>query len=600
MSSTPTPPEAENQLEGASTGSRPALRNPGLWMVPGDRGRYVDDFVTGGYAGVDSDVDLSDLPSVGQHDELRTRYERQHPDKTPHQIGGHVWHLAKVLDMEEGDYVLTPERNSDWIRFGQIVGPWYCPEEADRCPYRNRRPVRWSNTLIARRRLSEGFRQKLGVGGTTVFRLPFWEEFRKVAELNSTGTAADREPSGQPQHTPAPVTAVPQSAGVPVSPSESEPRTAFTQTADNADKGDKDEDNLEQENKEGADFEHPFDPSRIKVRTITIVVAQLLARHKYGEIDLAPDFQRRPGVWKDIDKSRLIESLLLRIPIPVFYVAADEDEHWAVVDGLQRIHTIAKYVSGEFPLKQLEYRDELNGLRFADLPRSMQRRIDETQLTVNVIEPGTPPEVMFNIFRRINTGGEPLRAQEIRHALNPGPVREMLKELAESSEFRKATGGISSLRMADRECVLRFLAFLPSWEEYPTDSLDGYLNNAMKKLNSLSPYGRQVLRTVFRQSMRDARRLLGDTAFRKRYRGVDRRYPINKPLFEAWSVALARRSEKEIDPLVARRDHLGECFMDLLEHDAEFKKAISESTGTRWSVRKRFGTIQELLGDVIQ
>lgn len=569
-------------------------------MVPGDRGRYVGDFVAGGYAGLESPVDLSDLPPVGQHEELRTRYERQHPDKTPSQIGGTVSNLAVVLDMDEGDYILTPERDPAWIRYGQIVGPWYCLEEADRCPYRNRRPVQWSDTLIARQRLSEVFRQKLGVGGTRVFRVPFWEEFRKVAELNSTGTAADRGAFGQPQQPPASVAAAPRDTGVPVSPSESEPQTAPTQTADPTDKQDGDEDDLEPETKEGADFDHPFDPSRIKVRTITIVVAQLLARYKYGEIDLAPDFQRHSGIWNEVDKSRLIESLLLRIPIPVFYVAADEDEHWAVVDGVQRISTIADYVSGKFPLKQLEYRDELNGLRFADLPRSMQRRIDETQLTVNVIEPGTPPEVMFNIFRRINTGGEPLRAQEIRHALNPGPVREMLKELAESSEFREATGGISSLRMADRECVLRFLAFLPSWEEYPTDSLDGYLNNAMKKLNSLSPYDRQVLRTVFRQSMRDARRLLGDTAFRKRYRGVDRRYPINKPLFEAWSVALARRSEKEVDRLVARRDHLGECFMDLLEHDAEFAKAISSSTGTRWSVRKRFGTIQELLGNVLQ
>lgn len=596
MSSTPTPTEAENQLEGASTGSRPALRDPGLWMVPGDRGRYVDDFVTGGYLGVESDVDLSDLPSLGQHEELRTRYERQHPEKTPSQIGGTVSNLAVALNMEEGDYVLTPDRDPDWIRYGQIVGPWYCLEEADSCPYRNRRPVRWSETLIPRQRLSEVFRQKLGVGGTRVFRVPFWEEFMEVAELDSNGTVADPEPFLQPPQPPAPVDTAPRSTQLTVSRSGSEPQTASTQTADPTD-----DDGLEQENKEGVDFEHPFDPSRIKVRTITIVVAQLLTRLKYREIDLAPDFQRHSGIWKNVNRSRLIESLLLRIPIPVFYVAADEDEHWAVVDGVQRISTIADYVSGEFPLAQLEYREELNGLRFADLPRSMQRRIGETQLTVNVIEPGTPPEVMFNIFRRINTGGEPLRPQEIRHALNPGPVREMLKELAESSEFREATcGSISSLRMADRECVLRFLAFLPSWEEYATDSLDGYLNNAMRKLNSLSGKERQVLRTLFRQSMCDARRLLGDTAFRKRYRGVDRRYPINKPLFEAWSVALARRSEKEIDGLVARRDHLSESFMDLLEHDVDFAKAISASTGTHWSVRKRFGTIHELLGNLLQ
>lgn len=566
-------------------------------MVPGDRGRYVDDFVAGGYAGVDSPVDLSNLPSVGQHEELRTRYERQHPNKTPSQIGGTVSNLAVVLDMAEGDYVLTPERDPDWIRYGQIAGPWYCLEETGTCPYRNRRSVQWSDTLIARQHLSEAFRQKLGVGGTRVFRVPFWEEFMVVAELNSAGTAADSSPFGQPQETQTPAVAAPSPTAVPAFRPEEQPRTASTQTTDPTD-----EDGFEEENKEGPDFDHPFDPSRIKVRTITIVVAQLLTRLKYQEIDLAPDFQRHRDIWKDVNRSRLIESLLLRIPIPVFYVAADEDERWAVVDGVQRISTIADYVSGQFPLEQLEYREELNGLRFADLPRSMQRRIEETQLTVNVIEPGTPPEVMFNIFRRINTGGEPLRPQEIRHALNPGPVRSMLKELAESKEFRDATcGSISSRRMADRECVLRFLAFLPSWEEYATDSLDGYLNKTMKRLNSPGYRNeRQELRAVFRRSMRDASRLFGAKAFRKRYRGIDRRYPINKPLFEAWSVGLARCSEKEIDRLVASRHRLSECFMDLLERDAEFVKAISGSTGTHWSVHKRFGAIDDLLWTVLQ
>ena len=129
------------------------------------------------------------------------------------------------------------------------------------------------------------------------------------------------------------------------------------------------------------------------------------------------------GIWDNQRKSRLIESLLLRIPIPVFYVAANEDEKWAVVDGLQRISSIHDYVTGVFPLKRLEYREEFNGQRYDLLPRAMQRRISETQLVVNVIEPGTPPEVMFNIFRRINTGGMTLNGQEIRHALHPGPVR---------------------------------------------------------------------------------------------------------------------------------------------------------------------------------
>ena len=122
------------------------------------------------------------------------------------------------------------------------------------------------------------------------------------------------------------------------------------------------------------------------------------------------------GIWSDAQKSRLIESLLLRIPIPVFYVSADESENWAVVDGVRRMSAINDFINGEYDLIGLEYLSELIGKKFEHLPRNMFRRISETQLVVNVIEPRTPVEVMFNIFHRINTGGMTLNGREIRHA----------------------------------------------------------------------------------------------------------------------------------------------------------------------------------------
>ena len=303
-------------------------------------------------------------------------------------------------------------------------------------------------------------------------------------------------------------------------------------------------------------------------------------------------------IWNAEKKSRLIESLLLRIPIPVFYVAADADEKWAVVDGVQRLSTIRDYVKGEFPLTRLEYRSEFDGLRHGDLPRPMQRRIDETQFVVNVIEPGTPPEVTFNIFSRINTGGMPLKGQEIRHALNPGPVRDYLKTLAESREFVKATAGsISPNRMDDRACVLRFLAFhMAPWEEYSGRSLDGHLDAAMKKINAMGQDRRNLLAEDFRKAMRAAARIFGDDAFRKRYvRDDDRRRQVSMPLFEAWSVQLARCPRERIDRLVERRDEVRERFMALLNQDPEFEKAISSSTGTPRRIRKRFAAIRDLV-----
>jgi hypothetical protein len=197
-----------------------------------------------------------------------------------------------------------------------------------------------------------------------------------------------------------------------------------------------------------ADFriQNPFDPEQIKVSTERRTIDLILRRLRHGEIDLAPEFQRRARIWSPKQKSQLIESLMLRIPLPVFYVAADVRDNWAVVDGLQRLTTIEDYCAGQFRLTGLEYLSRLKGAFFLDLPRPMQRRIEETELVVHVIQPGTPDEVMINIFRRINTGGVPLRPQEIRNALFKGPVRELLKEFASTPAFLSATTGSVSDR----------------------------------------------------------------------------------------------------------------------------------------------------------
>jgi hypothetical protein len=182
----------------------------------------------------------------------------------------------------------------------------------------------------------------------------------------------------------------------------------------------------------------------------------------------------------------LVESLLLRIPLPVFYISADAKDRWSVVDGVQRLTTIYDFIKGTFALRGLEYLMQLEGLTFAQLPRSFQRRIEETSLQVHRIQDGTPEEVMINIFKRINTGGISLTAQEIRNALNKGPAREFLRELALSDEFKLATDhSVSDDRMDAQECVLRFMAFrLTNWEKYATDfaALDLFLNQTMRHL----------------------------------------------------------------------------------------------------------------------
>lgn len=342
----------------------------------------------------------------------------------------------------------------------------------------------------------------------------------------------------------------------------------------------------------------PFNPEKIKVTTTTILVDQVISRIRHREIDLNPDFQRL-DVWKPTQRSRLIESILLRIPIPVFYVSADEYNNWTVVDGLQRMSTLRDFIKEHdgLVLKNLEYLQRFNDHGYSDLPRAMQRRIGETQFLVHVIEPGTPKDVMFNIFRRINTGGTALNKQELRHAVYAGPARDFLKRLAESQEFRRATdGSVSPMRMADRELVLRFLAFfMDPWEEYDAGDLDGHLGQAMDRLNRLTTEDRSNVEIVFRKSMNAAADIFGKDAFRKRFVPEDRRYGINRALFETWSVALARCSTPELQFLVEHREYIFDTFRALLNRDYAFVDAISYATGTAANVQRRFRTIEALI-----
>lgn len=362
-----------------------------------------------------------------------------------------------------------------------------------------------------------------------------------------------------------------------------------------------DDTSVEPEEVESSDqITEPFDPEDIKIRTRPLLVGQLVRRITDGSLDLAPEFQRLRGIWDARRKSRLIESLLLRIPIPVFYVAANAQDDWQVVDGLQRMSTIHDFVSGSLALSRLEYLTQFNGKHHDDLPRLMQRRIDETELIVNVIEPTTPPEVMFNVFVRINTGGMTLNKQELRHALHPGLVRDVLRELTESDEFLQATDrSISRRRMADKECVLRFIAFyINNPLEYSSHDLDSFLGMVMDAVNKMNVQELGMLKSDFKRAMNTTYLIFGADAFRKRYSPYESRQAINRPLFEAWSVTLARLSSADTDALVMQSEAIRQRFSSLM-NDEEFNRAISFATGTRLYVHKRFQAIQELVREFI-
>ncbi len=345
----------------------------------------------------------------------------------------------------------------------------------------------------------------------------------------------------------------------------------------------------------------PFDTRAIRIESKSGNMNTLLSRLENDEIDLEPDFQRLGGIWNKKNQSRLMESLMLRIPIPAFYFDGTDDEKWLVVDGLQRLTAIRRFViDQDLKLCDLEYLKEHEGKTFSELPRPLQRAIREADLVWYLIMPGTPDNVKFDVFRRINTGGLPLSSQEIRHALNGKPVTDVIRKLAESEEFKQATAyGLSDKRMDDRECVTRFLVFAvfpPA--SYDKDDFDAFLNNGMHHLNA-HPELLEDLQRRFLRAMRAAERIFGNDAFRKRYYSNATRFPVNKALFESWSVNLDACTDEGLQRLEQKKDVLKEAFMRLMREDSVFEKAVTQGTGSISRVKCRFREIRKLIQGVL-
>lgn len=344
-------------------------------------------------------------------------------------------------------------------------------------------------------------------------------------------------------------------------------------------------------------MKNPFNPKDIDIISRPMSMDNILKRLKENEIDLAPEFQRSMNLWEPQKQSQLIESLLINFPLPAFYFDGTDKNRWLVVDGLQRLNTLNNFVIRKtLRLTGLEFLDRLEGAGFDDLPRPLQRQIEEAQIIAYIINPGTPDDVKFNIFKRINTGGLVLEPQEIRHALNQGIPAEVVAELAAYDEFKEATQNIvPTQRMMDREFATRFVAFyMNSPTDYEPD-LDSFLNRSMSDIREMTSDEIAQLKNNFREAMRLAWEIFGRFAFRKILDPAKKRMPINKALFEVWSVSLAKLSDTERKTILRQKERVFQEFVYLMNNDPNFLSAITSSTGDKTRVAYRFQKIDELL-----
>ena len=333
----------------------------------------------------------------------------------------------------------------------------------------------------------------------------------------------------------------------------------------------------------------PFDPSKIDIKMDKLILDSIIKRIKNNELEFEAAFQRKAGLWGVFQKSQLIESILLKIPLPAFYFDATDDDKWLIIDGLQRISTIKEFVvEDKLKLKGLEFMTDLEEMKFSQLPRSLQRRIEETNINAYLINPATPKNVKYNIFKRINTGGLILEAQEIRNALFQGQATKFLTTMSKTEEFLIATdGSIKSDRMLDCEFCLRYVSFTNLLERY-NGNMDTFLSEGMEYLQNIDEMELNSILCKFKKNMNISYKVFEKHCFRKVF-GDGRRRPINKAIFEAISVVIFNSSKEQIENYLNCKEIIKDKFKKMcLDYDFQNYLKASDKLSVSSRIKKMY------------
>lgn len=342
----------------------------------------------------------------------------------------------------------------------------------------------------------------------------------------------------------------------------------------------------------------PFNPNSIKISTPPYSIGFLVDRLENDEVNMNTDFQRSGDLWSDGQQSRLIESLLLGLPLPAFYFDTS-DNCWGIIDGLQRCCSIYNFcVAKTLKLQDLDYLKELEQKGFDDLERTLKRSILTRPITVNLLEKGAPRQVRYILFKRLNTGGLELKPQEIRNAIFQGKISSFIKRLAQSDEFIRSTDGrIPTRRMQDFDFVSRFLAFYLIKNEMYEPDLDAFVIKGLELLEDASLETLDKIEADFKKALNLAYEIFGNDAFRKRYDEADPRNPINKAYFEVITVTFATLEDDTRKRLASNSLVLKN---NLMWEMGSLGRYLSQGTGTTDSVLNRHSIFNQVVQDTLK
>ena len=351
-----------------------------------------------------------------------------------------------------------------------------------------------------------------------------------------------------------------------------------------------------------------FAPMRFS--TLSRKVRDLLSDYSSKELDPRPAFQRG-YVWDKARASRLVESILLHVPLPLVYTAEEPNQTEVVIDGQQRLLSVFGFIQGKFPKDQSTFRlsglkllKELNGKLYDDLDDSEKKSIQNFMFQIIKISNESHADVKFEIFERLNSGSVTLNAQELRNCVYRGTFNEVLRRLSSMDDFRKLLGGTNNTnRMQDAELVLRFLAFQErTYLNYP-GAMKSFLNEFMNDFRNITVEKSSQFEQIFRQSVNISFSVFGNYAFRK-YRAGKQGSPdgswenqLNRPLFDIVMWGFSRFEKHQIIP---KSDAIRDALIDLLTTSSSFVDSITSAVGDKNKTQYRFELWHEILKDIIQ